>query len=89
MPTLTIEALPPLVFAGAQIVDVGALRLSGGGASPTVEIALDPGHGALAQALDLPPLRVRATVLDDEGRVFVGIVQSIRLGLAPSLTLEV
>ena len=88
MSVLTIHAIPPLVLSEPVIVEIGAVRIGGGGESPTLEIGLDPGHGDLATQLDPPPLRVRAQLLFDDGETFAGIVQAVRLGPQPSLTLE-
>jgi hypothetical protein len=88
MPTLRLHTSPVLELSGCWIIDIGSVRVGGGGESPTMEVRLDPGHGELAAWLDPPPLRVRATLFFDSGSTFVGVVQSIRLGASPSLTLE-
>jgi hypothetical protein len=88
MPTLRLHTSPPLDLSGCWIADIGSVRVGGGGESPTLEVSLDPGHGELVVWLDPPPLRVRATLFFDSGGTFAGVVQSIRLGASPSITLE-
>lgn len=86
MPTLTIATLPPLVLAPPTLVEVGSWQTGSGGLSPTLEISLAP--GGLVALLDPPPLRVRASLALDDGTTFDGIVQAVRLGVSPSITLE-
>jgi hypothetical protein len=88
MSTLTIATIPPIVLSAAQLLDEGRLSLAGGGASPTLDLALDPGRGEIAALLDPPPLRAQATLTRADGTTFAGLVQAVRLGPAPSLTLE-
>lgn len=70
------------------LVEVGSWQTGAGGLSPTLDVSLDPGHGELVAALDPPPVRLRASLTLDDGTVFSGIVQAVRLGATPSLTLE-
>lgn len=88
MTVLTIHTVPPLTIGPPSIVEIGSIRIGGGGESPTLDLGLDPGHGALAAALDPPPLRVRAQLVFDDGETFAGIVQAVRLGPTPSITME-
>lgn len=85
--TLVIDTVPPIAL-GPEILDVSGSRIGGGGLSPTLTLALDPGDGALARALDPPPLRVRALLSRPDGHTFTGIIQAVRLGADPSITLE-
>lgn len=85
---LTIETLPAIILEPPVLVDASGGQIGGGGESPTLECAFDPGRGELAALLDPPPLRVRASLTDDGLTVFAGVVQSVRLGVSPSLTLE-
>lgn len=85
---LTIETVPAIVLEPPVLVDASIGQVGGGGESPTAEVAFDPGRGALAALLDPPPLRLRATLTEDGATRFVGIVQSVRLGASPNLTLE-
>lgn len=86
MPTLTINTLPPLTLAPPVLVEVGSWQTGAGGISPTLEISLAPAE--TLNGLDPPPLRVRASLTLDDGATFDGIVQAVRLGASPSLTLE-
>lgn len=86
MPTLIIYTLPPQVLAPPALVEIGTWQTGAGGLSPTLEVSLAP--GGLVALLDPPPLRVRAVLALDDGTTFDGIVQAVRLGASPSLTLE-
>lgn len=88
MPTLTINTLPPLTLIPPRLVEVGSWQTGAGGVSPTLEISLAPGQGDLLAWLDPPPVRSRATLTLDDGTTFDGIVQAVRLGVSPSITLE-
>jgi hypothetical protein len=88
MPTLTLHTIPALILTPPTLVEVGAWQIGAGGISPTLEISLAPGQGELLAWLDPPPLRERAELTLDDGTTFSGIVQAVRLGASPSLTLE-
>jgi hypothetical protein len=88
MITLTIATIPPLILTAPTLVDVGAVAAGAGGLSPSLDLRLDPGRGELVARLDPPPLRVRATVVLDDGTTLTGTVQAVRLGADPSITLE-
>lgn len=88
MATLIIATRPPILLGPERISDEGRWSLAGGGASPTLDLALDPGRGELAALLDPPPLRAQATLTRTDGTTFTGLVQAVRLGATPSITLE-
>ena len=88
MTTLSIATVPPIALDATWILDDGRLNIANGGASPTLELSLDPGRGELATLLDPPPLRAPATATRSDGSTFAGLVQAVRLGPSPTITLE-
>lgn len=85
---LTIDTRPQIVLSGWDIAEVAGWISAAGGESPTLTVALDPARVDAAVLLQPPPLRAQATLVDDSGRSFAGLVQSVRLGADPRLTLE-
>lgn len=86
--SLVIDGIPPIVLAEPTIIEASVAQLGSGGESPSVDVALDPGRGALVALLDPPPLRAAATLTYPDGSVFAGVVQSVRLGASSGLTIE-
>lgn len=85
--SLTIHAEPPVALDAGLIDGEPRETRSGGGASPTVEIALVHRGDTLTRLLDPPPLRAAAT-LTTSSATLTGIVQSVTIGERPSITLE-
>lgn len=84
---LTLHMRPERVYSGADIVEVSGWVSASNGESPVLSVLLDPAL-PLAAELHPPPLRAQATLVADDGETFEGIVQAVRLGPAPELTLE-
>lgn len=88
MMSLSIASRPPILLEGADLLAIGAWQSGVGGESPSLTIDLDPGRRDLATLLDPPPLRAPATLSEDGTDLFLGLVQSVRLGASASITLE-
>lgn len=86
--TLTIASRPPIILDGLDLIEVTGWRTAQGGESPTLTVALDGGRVAAAGLLDPPPLRASAVLSEGADTLFSGVVQAVRLGRAPTLTLE-
>ena len=86
--TLTIDGRPQIVLDGADLDTVGVLRSSAGGESPTLTVSLDARRVAVLEVLDPPPLRAAAVLSDGGTILFSGLVQAVRLGQSPTITLE-
>lgn len=88
--TLTLARLgqPALVFEGADLRAISGWESAAGGESPTLSVTLDPARIAAVAALDPPPLRASVTLAEGDALWFTGLVQAVRLGPEPSLTLE-
>lgn len=84
---LTLSGEPEVVFSGPEIAGLSQWQVAAGGESPSLTITLDPAAGAPAR-LDPPPLRAAATLEDDAGYLFVGLVKSVTLGASATITLE-
>lgn len=85
---LALATIPPIILAEPTISGATLAQLGDGGESPSVDVALDPGRGEVANLLDPPPLRCRAVLDYGNGETFEGIVQAVRLGSTSSITLE-
>lgn len=88
MPRLTIHTAPPIVLEPPRLITASRAALGAGGESPVVDVELDAGRGELAALLDPPPVRERATLTYDDGTELRGLVQAVRLGANPTITLE-
>ena len=86
--TLVRHGQPAMVCEGADLRAISSLESAAGGESPTLTVTLDPARIAAVAALDPPPLRARATLSEGDALLFTGLVQAVRLGPDPSLTLE-
>lgn len=85
---LAIASRPPIVLEGADLLEVSGWQLAAGGESPTLTVSLDPARVQAATLLDPPPLRAAAVLSEGADALFTGIVQAVRLGSDPSITLE-
>lgn len=84
---LTIASRPPLIFEASDILSVDGWQQAAGGESPTLTVRLDPARLAVYR-LDPPPLRAPAALIEGVSTLFLGIVQAVRLGADPIITLE-
>lgn len=86
--TVSRHGQPTLVLWGADLRAISGWQLAQGGESPTLTVSLDPARLDCVAALDPPPLRASAQLSDGAAVLFAGLIQAVRLGPDPSLTIE-
>lgn len=85
---LRIDAIPPIVIDGPDLLGTGPHRQAIGGESPTVTVQIDNARGQHTDRFAVPPLRQPATYTDTHRPEVRGIVQSVRLGETIEVTIE-
>ncbi len=86
---LRIHTVPPLVFAGATLAQVGQEHSAINGEVPGITLSVDNARGQHTQLVaTADALRAQAELLRDGDVLYTGAVQSVVLGASIEFGLE-